>query len=170
MDKEIEIDFIRRARQESAAQQLLAQLFSEELDANTTHGVQFFHPPPEAPAVAPEKALAAGVLKQAAQDIRRFRNPRTRLERELYLDAYDWMTSYDTSWPFSFLNVCHALSIDAESTRHELLADAELGLFSYWIRRGGRFARAIGSSVTRLLTPTNPVPANAWTSPAVQAQ
>jgi hypothetical protein len=170
MDKKIKVDFIRRARQESAAEQLLAQLFSEELDANTTHGVHSFHPPPEAPAVAPEKALVTSVLKQAARDIRRFRNPGTRLEREVYRDAYDWITSPDISWPFSFLNVCHALGIDAESTRYELLVDAELGLFSYWIRRGGRFARAVGSSVTRVLTRNNPVPANAWTTPPLQAQ
>ena len=170
MNKEIDVDFICRARQENAAQQLLAQLFSEELDANTTHGVRFLNLLPEAPAAAPEKVLATSVLKQAAQDIRRFRNPRTRLDREIYLDAYDWVTSYDISWPFSFLNVCHALSIDAESTRHELLADAELGLFCYWIRRGERFARALSSSVTRFLTRNNPVPANAWTTPAVQAQ
>ena len=169
MNNEIDLAFICRARQESAAQQLLAQLFSEELDANTTRGVQFFHLPPEAPALAPEKVLATSVLKQAAQDIRRFRNPRTRLDRELYRDAYNWIISQDISWPFSFLNVCHALSRDAESTRHELLADAELGLFSYWIRRGGRFARALGSSVTRVFTPNNPVPANARTAPAVQA-
>jgi hypothetical protein len=169
MDKEIKVDFICRARQESAAQQLLAQLFSEELNANTTHGVQLFHPPPGAPVVTLEKALATNVLKQAAQDIRRFRNPRTRLERELYLDAYHWVTSYDAFWPFSFVNVCNALSIDAESTRHELLADAEVGLFSYWIRRGRRFARAVGSSVTRVFTAKNPVPANAWTPPPLQA-
>jgi hypothetical protein len=170
MDKKIEVDFILRARQESAAQQLLARLFSEELDAKTTHGVQSFHAAPEAPAMAPEKALAASVLKQAAQDIRRFRNPGTGLDRELYLDAYDWATSYDTSWPFSFLNVCHALHIDAESTRHELLADAELGLFSYWIRRGGRFASALGSSFSRVFTPNSTVQANAWTTPPLQAQ
>ena len=119
--------------------------------------------------MAPEKVLATSVLKQAAQDIRRFHHHETRLDRELYRDAYNWIISQDISWPFSFLNVCHALSRDAESTRHELLADAELGLFSYWIRRGGRFARALGSSVTRVFTPNNPVPANAWTAPAVQA-
>ena len=116
------------------------------------------------------KALAAGVLKQATQDMRRFRAAGTRLERELYVDAYDWVISYDTSWPFSFLNVCHTLGIDAEGKRHELLAEIELGLFSYWIRRGGRFARSLGSSVNRVFTPNSTVPANAWTTPPLQAQ
>ena len=116
------------------------------------------------------KALAAGVLKQATQDMRRFRAAGTRLERELYVDAYDWVISYDTSWPFSFLNVCHALSIDAETTRYEVLADVELGFFSYWIRRGGRFARSLGSCVNRVFTPNSTVPANAWTTPPLQAQ
>ena len=116
------------------------------------------------------KALAAGVLKQATQDMRRFRAAGTRLERELYVDAYDWVISYDTSWPFSFLNVCRALGIDAEGKRHELLAEIELGFFSYWIRRGGRLARSLGSSVNRVFTPNSTVPANAWTTPPLQAQ
>ena len=42
MNNEIDLAFICRARQESAAQQLLAQLFSEELDANTTRGLAIF--------------------------------------------------------------------------------------------------------------------------------
>ena len=95
------------------------------------------------------KALAAGVLNQAMQDVRRFRGARTRLERELYRDAYDWIMSHDLSWPFSFLNVCQTLDLQAESTRSQLLSDASLGVFSYWVRRGGRFARSLGSAFAR---------------------
>ena len=35
-----------------------------------------------------QRELAAGVLKQAAQDLRRFHGATSRVERELYLDAY----------------------------------------------------------------------------------
>ena len=120
----------------------------------------------------PQKTLAAGVLSQAMQDIRRFRAARTAVERELYRDAYNWIVSHDISWPFSFLNVCRSLEIDAEYTRYQLLADASLGPFLYWIRRGGHFARALGSSVSRVFTPNRNsiAPANAWTTPPLQPQ
>jgi hypothetical protein len=85
--------------------------------------------------------LAAGVLKQAAQDLRRFHGATSAVERELYLDAYRWLTSDDCSWPFSFLNVCQLLTLAPEAAREELLGDMSLGLLSYWTRRCGRAAR-----------------------------
>src|SRR5712691_459910 len=88
-----------------------------------------------------QKDLAVGVLKQAAQDLRRFHGATSAIERELYLDAYSWLTSDDCSWPFSFLNVCQLLNLAPESLRQELLIDASLGLFSCLARRGGRAAR-----------------------------
>jgi len=53
-----------------------------------------------------ERELAAGVLKQAAYELRRFHGATTAVERELYQDAYSWVMSDDSTWPFSFLNVC----------------------------------------------------------------
>ena len=53
-----------------------------------------------------ERELAAGVLKQAAHELRRFHGATTAVERELYQDAYSWVMSDDSTWPFSFLNVC----------------------------------------------------------------
>ena len=89
-----------------------------------------------------QKDLAAGVLKQAAQDLRRFHGAKSAIERELYLDAYRWVISDDCSWPFSFLNVAHLLNLAPETLRQELLTDASLGLFSYLARRSGRAARS----------------------------
>ena|SRR5215831_3342511 len=88
-----------------------------------------------------QKDLAAGVLKQAKQDLRRFHGATTAVERELYLDAYRWFTSDDCSWPFSFLNVCQLLHLAPEVARQEELGDLSLGAFSYWMRRCGRAAR-----------------------------
>ena len=99
-----------------------------------------------------QKDLAAGVLKQAAHDLRRFNGATTRIERELYLDAYRWVISDDCSWPFSFLNVCQLLNLAPESLRQELLTDASLGLFGYLARRGGRAARSFQVFLNRILT------------------
>ena len=89
-----------------------------------------------------QKDLAAGVLKQAAQDLRRFHGAASAVERELYLDAYRWVISDDCSWPFSFLNVCQLLHLAPEILRAELLADASVGFFTYWSRRCARAARS----------------------------
>ena len=88
-----------------------------------------------------QKELAAGILKQAALDLRRFHGGTSAVEREFYLDAYRWVMSDDCSWPFSFLNVCLALNLAPETVREEVLGDLSLGAFGYWSRRCGRAAR-----------------------------
>ena len=87
------------------------------------------------------KDLAAGILKQAELDLRRFHGATSAVEREFYLDAYRWVTSDDYSWPFSFLNVCQTLNLAPETVREEMLGDLSLGVFGYWSRRCGRAAR-----------------------------
>jgi hypothetical protein len=122
----------------------------EELAARLSRGAQFFIPPVEPPEVTPEKGLAAGVLKQAAHDLRRFHAATTGVKRELYLDAYTWITADDFSWPYSFVNVCKLLDVCPEVIRTELLADASLDWFGYWIKRGGRLSQTFRTSVIRV--------------------
>jgi hypothetical protein len=85
--------------------------------------------------------LADGILKQAALDLRRFHGATSAVEREFYLDAHRWVTSDDSSWPFSFLNVCQVLNLTPETVREEILADLSLGALGYWSRRCERAAR-----------------------------
>jgi len=87
--------------------------------------------------------LAAGVLKQAAQDLRRFQGATMGVERELYRDAYSWVMSDDCTWPFSFLNACRLLNYEPNDLREALLADLSLGAFSQWARRGSRALRRL---------------------------
>jgi hypothetical protein len=86
----------------------------------------------------PEKALAAGVLRQAANDLRRFRESEDAVGREMYWDARSWFVSNDTKWPYSFLNVCELLGISAEDIRDEVFADARCG----WLSHSRRVALA----------------------------
>jgi hypothetical protein len=95
--------------------------------------------------------LAAGVLKQAAQDLRRFRGATSKVERELYLDAYRWLTVGECSSPFSFLNVCQLLNLAPETVRQELISDPSLGAFRDWTRRCRHAARRFQISVDQLL-------------------
>ena len=128
-------------------EQLAAFLNAESGNARSAH---FSAPPAEPTPPTAEKGLAIGVLKQAAYDLRRYRTATKAADRELYLDAHSWVTAYDSSWPYSFMNVCKLLDLCPEVVRAELLADAALGPFHYWIRRAGRVSRKLGASVVRV--------------------
>lgn len=77
------------------------------------------------------------------------------IRRELR-DVRNWIQSDDVSWPFSFLNVCHALAIDPTFLRRGLrdwrrrgIAGDELGGPSSW-RRATSFR---GRSSLRMTLP-----------------
>ena len=106
--------------------------------------------PAETPVPTPEKGLAAGVLKQSAHDLRRFRGATKGFRRDLYLDAYSWITANDFSWPYSFVNVCKLLDVSPDVVRAEVLADASLGWLDYWTQRAGRVSRKVQASVARI--------------------
>jgi hypothetical protein len=88
--------------------------------------------------IEPQRALAAGVLRQAANDLRRFHESEDAVGREMYWDARSWFLSNDTEWPYSFLNVCHSLGIAPENIRDEVFADARSG----WLSHSRRVALA----------------------------
>jgi hypothetical protein len=100
---------------------------------------------------AAHRELAAGVLKQAAQDLRRFHGATGKIEREIYFDAYRWLTVNECSSPFSFLNVCQLLNLTPDTVRQELIGDPSSGPLGYWMRRCGRAARRFQISVGQLL-------------------
>src|SRR5947208_2323543 len=149
--------FPPRFEHEDQAGEPLSRLTREQLEAflnaasdNAGSG-HFSVAPTEPPAPTPEKGLAAGVLKQAARDLRRFRPATKGLKRELYLDAYSWITANDFSWPYSFVNVCKLLDLSPDVVRAEVLADASLGWLDYWSQRAGRVSRKVQASVVRVL-------------------
>jgi len=140
-------DLARKTLSRMSREQLAAFLNAESCNAQSAH---FVTPPAEPTPPTPEKGLAVGVLKQAAYDLRRYREATKPADREVYLDAHSWITAYDSSWPYSFMNVCKLLDLCPEVVRAELLADAALGPFHYWIRRAARLSRKLSSSVARV--------------------
>ena len=98
------------------------------------------------------KDLAAGILKQAALDLRRFQGGTSAVEREFYLDAYRWVMSDDCFWPFSFLNACQLLNLVPETVREEMLGDLSLGALGYLVRRCGRAARTFKTFLSNIFT------------------
>jgi hypothetical protein len=99
-----------------------------------------------------QKDLAAGVLKQATQDLRRFYRATSPIERELYFDAYNWLKSENSSWPFSFVNVCRLLNLTPETVRRDVLDDISLDKISLWTKRCRRVARRFQNAVSRAFT------------------
>jgi len=95
----------------------------------------------------PEVALAQGVLIQVKRDLRRFRGAQDAVGREMYRDAFAWVASNDRAWPYSFLNVCEALGLQAEVLREELLAGTE----GNWYNRSRRLAQNFSASFRRSL-------------------
>jgi hypothetical protein len=102
------------------------------------------------PSMTGNREMAAGVLKQAKRDLRRFHRARTAPKRELYSDAYNWVTSEDTEWPFSFCNVCRVLNLSPEEARRELLGDLAFAPLGRWTRRCGRTAGRLQNSFNQL--------------------
>ena len=94
--------------------------------------------------------MAAGVLEQAKKDLRRFHQGTAGVERELYLDAYRWVTSDDCASPFSFLNVCQLLGFASMDLRQELIGDHSLGMLRYPMRRCERMVSRLQVSLTQL--------------------
>jgi hypothetical protein len=141
---------------ENSRKQPTSRISREAMDAflngksENARSAHFFVPAPEPPAALPEKGLALGVLKQAANDLRRFSGATRGVKRELYVDAYDWINANDFSWQYSFVNVCKVLNVCPEVVRTELFADASLSWFDYWTKRAGHVSAKLRASFVRV--------------------
>ncbi|HLK10676.1 MAG TPA: hypothetical protein VKW76_04810 [Candidatus Binatia bacterium] len=71
----------------------------------------------------PEKRLMLAVLTDAVATLRRTRTERRRAIAE----AHAWFVATDPGWPFSFVNVCDALGLDAARVRR-LVAGQRRGM------------------------------------------
>jgi hypothetical protein len=72
-------------------------------------------------ASSPERELMLAMVSQAVADIQKHRYARRREGQRLYMEAYNWMSSTDTTWSFSFENLCRTLGLAPEALRDELL-------------------------------------------------
>jgi hypothetical protein len=69
-------------------------------------------------AFLPEKRLALAVLGVAIADYQKYAALKDDLwSRRRFAEARRWLMSDGTRWPFSFLNICEALDLDASVVR-----------------------------------------------------
>ena len=68
-----------------------------------------------------ELALRLALLEDAIRCLALGRGARIAADRQLAREAEVWIRNLDRRWPFSFLNVCEALNIDAVALRRKLI-------------------------------------------------
>ena len=78
---------------------------------------QFF---PGTAAHGPERRLMMAVLARALLDLQRDAGTGTRRARRHLAEVEAWFASDSDVWPFSFVNICHALALDAAAVRSRL--------------------------------------------------
>ena len=54
-------------------------------------------------------------------DYCKYRTARREADRRLFRKARAWINSNDQEWPYSFRNLCEAISVSADSLRGTLL-------------------------------------------------
>jgi hypothetical protein len=87
----------------------------------TTHDAGPILPPHvlDGHATTPEERLMRAVLDDALSVLLDPR-PLGQHGRALRVDTERWLLENDVAWPFSFVNVCRALAVDAASVRQSM--------------------------------------------------
>lgn len=68
----------------------------------------------------PEKRLMLAVLEDAVGTFQKYASTRDRTAQRMLTDVEDWFMADEHEWPFSFVNVCNALSLDVDYMRRGL--------------------------------------------------
>jgi hypothetical protein len=79
---------------------------------------QFF---PRSGALPPERRLMMAVLARALLDLQTHAGTGTPRARRHLAEVEAWFASDDDVWPCSFVNLCHALDLDADAIRRRLV-------------------------------------------------
>lgn len=82
----------------------------------------------------------------------RFHDSEDAIGREMYADAYSWLVTNDTGWPYSFCNVCKILGLSNEAVLNEILAESESSWRSHARRISGGLARSVKTFLSALFT------------------
>jgi len=71
-------------------------------------------------AARPEKRLMLAVLDEAVHTFRTHMGAHRPGKRRVLAQVQAWFESEDNAWPFSFLNICESLDLDAGRIRQAL--------------------------------------------------
>jgi len=91
-----------------------------ELEPESVLPSQYFAQAAVDASLQPEKRLMLAVLEDAVGTFQKYVNARDRSAQKLFLEVEDWFASEDQDWPYSFVNISHALGLDAAYLRRGL--------------------------------------------------
>lgn len=91
-----------------------------ELEPESVLPSQYFAQAAVDASLQPEKRLMLAVLEDAVGSFQKYVNARERTAQKLFAEVEDWFASDDQEWPFSFVNISHALGLEAPYLRRGL--------------------------------------------------
>ena len=72
-----------------------------------------------------EKRLMLAVLKDAVDILSQYATANQPRRRQIFAKTVAWVAANDTTWPFSFVNICDTLGFDIASLRKALARRVE---------------------------------------------
>lgn len=91
-----------------------------ELEPEAVLPSQFFSRVQIDASLQPEKRLMLAVLEDAVGTFQKYVFAGERNGRRLFQDVEDWVASDDLEWPYSFVNICNGLGLEADYMRSGL--------------------------------------------------
>lgn len=91
-----------------------------DLEPETILPAQYFSGREIDAGLQPEKRLMLAVLEDAVGTFQKYVQSTDRRSVELFEETEEWFASDDTEWPFSFVNTCNALNLEAAYLRRGL--------------------------------------------------
>ncbi len=88
-----------------------------EIDLDILVPSQFFDRRQAEGSAQPEKRLMLAVMEDAIATFQKSVPGANRRQRRLLRETEEWIQSSNTSWPFSFENICAAVNIEADYLR-----------------------------------------------------
>ena len=93
---------------------------STGLEPETILPAQYFDRVQIDASLQPEKRLMLAVLEDGVGTFQKYAHATGRRARRLFAEAEEWFTSEDAEWPFAFVSICQALSLEPEYLRRGL--------------------------------------------------
>jgi len=88
-----------------------------ELEPEVVLPSQFYFKGALDASLQPEKRLMLAVMEDAVGTFQKYVWARDRAGQRLLAEVEEWFESNDLEWPYSFVNICNALSLDVDFMR-----------------------------------------------------
>ena len=102
-------------------EKLIAEAGASLFQPDSLLPAQFFAALKQKEHACGERRLMVAILEDAVDCFQKYLWATDNRSRHLRTEAENWLLSDDDSWPFSFVNICHALDLHPEFLRRGLL-------------------------------------------------